>query len=375
MKKYVIAVGTVTAVLFVLSFIPAVCDIYAETVYGLISDALGFFFGAVPVNIGECLMYLGTLAVVGCVISGILFIFLRKKTAYRRFFVKYVKMAGCTAVTILLVYMLNWWLPIRSTLMGGAVAPAETTTLDELESLRAYFVGEINSLAGQVERDSEGKLIYPDEERVRSEVSAAMKNISPEYKRLSGYYPPIKSAYCSDVLDWMGIGGYTYPYTMELTYNEYITKLFYPALFAHESAHHQGYYRENEGNFIEFVGCISSEDPFIRYSAYIDIYRYVHGAYVMTLISEYPDNWKERAKLQPKLSEQVHVDESEAFNEAVERYEEDSHPLESYEVVEEAVEEAADVMWEKQGEILGSDCYDGVVPLLLTYYRKQGVLS
>lgn len=92
---------------------------------------------------------------------------------------------------------------------------------------------------------------------------------------------------------------YTYPYTMEITGNKYTDKLYYPSLYAHESAHHQGYYRENEANLFEYLACINSDDKVIKYSGFISMYYYVDDAYLIMLGETDDDSlWNEYNSVQ-----------------------------------------------------------------------------
>ena len=47
---------------------------------------------------------------------------------------------------------------------------------------------------------------------------------------------------------------------------------------AHELAHQRGIAREDEANFVAFLVCIESEDAYIRYSGYLNLYEYVMSA-------------------------------------------------------------------------------------------------
>ena len=368
MKKYAIITGSILFVLFILSFITPFCNVYADAVYGLISDLFGVLAGLLVINLGECLMYLAALVLLVAIVLLVLLIFLNKKQKFKKFTFVYLKTVGCITLTVLLIYMLNWYIPLHSSVMGNAITPAENITLEELESIRNHFVEQINETAMEAARDEEGCLIYPEEKAIRGKITESMHRLSPEYKRLTGYYPNMKAAYCSDVFEWMNIGGYTYPYTMEITYNRYVTKFFYPSLFAHESAHHQGYYRENEANFIEFLACTTAEDPLLRYAGYMNTYSYINDAYIGALYNYDPENAEERYKSQVKFIPQIRTDLIQAQNEADERYESDDHPMES---LSENAATVSDTGWDTQAKLLGENGYDGVVPLIVEYYRKK----
>ncbi|MBO4515552.1 MAG: DUF3810 family protein, partial [Lachnospiraceae bacterium] len=341
------------------------CDWYKKIVYGWISDALGFLFGWIPVAVGELLGYVGALAVLFGIIFLILLLFLRKRAGYRRFVCGYGKGLFFAAMILLFVYTLNWILPFRASILKVSGATERGYTLEEVQNVRNHIVYQLNACAKEVARDESGSVIY-DRAQMSQATFTAMKAQAGEYPLLSGYYPPIKDALCSDFLEWMGIGGYTYPYTMEITWNKYCDDLYFPFLLAHEASHHQGYYQENEANFIAFLACTQSEDPLIRYAGYNEIYYYINNAYLDTVM-----NCMESAeavaliKQQPKVSEQVRKDRAQALAASQEKYNAESHPAQSLSTVSEQV---ADVGWSTQAELLQENSYDGVVKMVLEYY-------
>jgi len=61
---------------------------------------------------------------------------------------------------------------------------------------------------------------------------------------------------------------------INVNYPDYVI----PYTAAHELAHQRGIARENEANFVAFLVCLESEDPYIRYSGYLNMYEYVASA-------------------------------------------------------------------------------------------------
>jgi hypothetical protein len=51
-----------------------------------------------------------------------------------------------------------------------------------------------------------------------------------------------------------------------------------PYTAAHELSHQRGIAREDEANFMAFLVCIESDDAYIRYSGYLNLYDYVVSA-------------------------------------------------------------------------------------------------
>ena len=363
--RWILGLTAVTAALNLLGCMQAFCDVYKKTVYGVISDALGILTSWIPFPLGEILGYLGALAVVFGLVVLVLLLFLRGKAGYRRFAAGYGKGFLFGIVLLLFVYTLNWILPFRGSILKVEGAEERSYTLQEVQNVRNYIVSEINKAAEEVTRDENGSVIY-NHAAMEKATTSAMQAHADQLPLLSGFYPRMKDALCSDFLEWMDIGGYTYPYTMEITWNLYCNDLYYPFLFAHESAHHQGYYQENEANYVAFLACTQSDDPLIRFAGYNEIYYYLNNAYVETL---YNSLEKEEAtalyKQQPQVSMQVMKDRSDAYLAAQERYEAVSHPAQKLETVSSQV---ADVGWSTQADLLQENSYDGVVKMVLQYY-------
>lgn len=338
---------------------------YTFHLYPYLADALACVTGLIPFAIGEICMYLGAILLILAVIFSLLWIFLRKKTGYTRLVKRYLKTCSVMGIVVLFLYTFCWSIPFHQTLLG-----LEARSMHELEELRSFreeIVLQLNELSQQVDREADGRIRYPED--VDAKVEHAMQELGAEFPILKGYYPPIKVAMCTDFLEWMGIGGYTYPFTMEVTCNGYLSRLYYPTLLSHEMAHHKGFYKESEANLISFLACSQSEDPLLRYSAYDDMYYYINGEYLGQLAQAYSlDEIKQIMKSEVKLVEQIHVDEQQAQEEARKLYE--SQVNEDMEVFSEYADKVADVGWEAQEKILKEANYDGVVGLVLEY-RKQ----
>ena len=88
----------------------------------------------------------------------------------------------------------------------------------------------------------------------------------------------VKPVLVSEVMSYMHITGVYSFFTGEANLNVGFPDYTLPYTAAHEMAHQRGIAREDEANFIAFLVCIGSEDPYIRYSGYLNVYEYVAGA-------------------------------------------------------------------------------------------------
>ena len=372
MSKYwktVLCLSSLTVILNLLAFWKKFCNFYTDHIYLPIANGYGWLMDQIPFAAGEILMYLGMIFLL--VFTGICaaFLFLRKKTAFRQFALRYMKCTLGIVVIMLFSYTVLWFIPFRADSLDVRPDIDGTYSTRELRLARAYVVNQTNNIAAKIQRDEEGHIIY--DENTAEKCKEAFAAVSKEYPRLRGYCPDMKKALCSDFLDWMSIGGYTYPYTMEITYNRYITRMYFPTLYAHEMAHHKGYYQESDANFISFLVCSTSDDLCLQYSAYLYLYSYLNDAYCQDILAVNSQAARNEWKVQPKLSEQVERDCKDMQAEYEEAYEAGVNAA-LEENVSSYAAEVSEVGWETQAELLKENNYDGVVRLVLEYY--DGIL-
>lgn len=84
----------------------------------------------------------------------------------------------------------------------------------------------------------------------------------------------------SSAATWLDIRGVYIPFTGEAAYNEKLMDCDLPFHVAHIKAHQRGFAREDEANFIAFVVCLKSDEPYVRYSGYL------HGMKVLDFLEK-----------------------------------------------------------------------------------------
>lgn len=88
----------------------------------------------------------------------------------------------------------------------------------------------------------------------------------------------VKPVLVSEAMSYMHITGVYSFFTGEANLNVNFPDYTLPFTAAHEMAHQRGIAREDEANFVAFLVCISADDPYIRYSGYLNMYEYVSSA-------------------------------------------------------------------------------------------------
>jgi hypothetical protein len=116
----------------------------------------------------------------------------------------------------------------------------------------------------------------------------AYKTTSGELGFLQNFKSKIKPVLLSVPMSYTHTTGiYTF-FTGEANINVDFPDYTIPYTSAHELAHQRGISRENEANFIAFLVGVNSDDVYIQYSTYLNMFEYVASA----LYAENPAAYK-----------------------------------------------------------------------------------
>ncbi len=340
---------------------------YTEKIYPVFAEGIARITSSVPVAIGEILMFAGIIALLFLIVFSVVFIF-KKDKSYRKFYFNYLKVLLCAGVIIGLFYSFCYTVPLQNKTLYDSIVKRKDYKIEDLQKVREMIVQNANELALDLPRDKEKRIIFP--ENKEKEVSVAVKKLSAEYPQLKGFCPKGKPALTSDFLDWMGIGGFTYPFTMEVQLNRYTANLYYTTLYAHELCHHFGFYTEGDAEYLSTMICVGSKNPVLQYSGYLEMFYYVDKEYKVSLLKTFGDDkFKSVYENSASLSKLVKWDIANAYKEQKELYEENKN-----EVLEKAVSkkvtEISNDGWEIHSELLKEYNYDGIVLMLLNHYEK-----
>lgn len=153
----------------------------------------------------------------------------------------------------------------------------------ELKHVSVILRDEINSLAEELSlsADEESHSDMSMAELSRS-ITDAYASFSDEYGFPFNFYTRAKPVFFDGVMSSSHLLGiYTF-FTGESNINTGYPDYTVPFTTAHEFAHQRGIIREDEANFLAFAVCIRSDDPYIRYSGYLNMYEYTVSALYRT---------------------------------------------------------------------------------------------
>ena len=115
---------------------------------------------------------------------------------------------------------------------------------------------------------SEMTFSYSD---MNKKLNEAYQTLSEQYPSFQELYTNTKPVMLSEPWTYTHISGmYTF-FTGEANVNVNYPDFVMVSSAAHEMAHQRGIGKEDEANFVAFLVCSLSDDPYIRYSGYMDV--------------------------------------------------------------------------------------------------------
>ncbi|HWW74690.1 MAG TPA: DUF3810 domain-containing protein [Pyrinomonadaceae bacterium] len=239
--------------------------LYVRAVYPHIPAALSLVSGRVGFSLGEVLTFAALTA--GLVFLVRFFLLLYRQRGERaRSALGALRFSAWLAAGLLWLFMLtfglNYQRPLLFDLLGFERRSASAA---ELEAMGREVVGRINESYAEAHT---GGRAAPDPEQIKALLEESY-DAAPDLTLLPrGPFAPPKPLYASGAFTRIGLSGVYSPFTGEPNYNADMPDFQLPFTMAHEMAHQRGVARESEANFVAYLVCINSRDPFVRYSGY-----------------------------------------------------------------------------------------------------------
>ena len=236
-------------------------------------------FSFLPFSLAEIIIALSPIIVTLIIVAAV-----RRKTAAARIKFLVSLLSALSLVFSVYVYTLGVGYHRESLGKRMEIESVEVTKENLISTLQ-ILKGECEALLPYVEFADTGSSEY---DKTAKELSA---EICTAYERLAEDYPEMKlelftsnakPVMASELMtDLRLLGVYSF-FTGESNVNVHYPDYTLPFTIAHEFAHQRGISRENEANFIAFAVCIRAEDPYIRYSGYMNMIEYVASALAKT---------------------------------------------------------------------------------------------
>ena len=201
-----------------------------------------------------------------------------------------------------------------------------------------------------------GSSVMPyDLDEMIDKLNSAYDTLREECAFIPRLHAPVKYIALSKPMTYTHLSGVYCYYTGEANININFPDYTIAYTAAHEMAHQRGIAPEDEANFVAFLACVSSDDPYIRYSGYQNMLEYLMNA----LYSADRELYSQlTAKVEPRAMTEIY-----AYNKFFEPYRKSTASA-----VSSAIN---DTYLKALGESAGEKSYGMVVDLAVAYYRAS----
>ena len=329
---------------------------FADWFNGTVSAALRVLFATLtdwlPFSVGELTIWMLPL---------LLFLVLRHAIRRRcdtwRTAVVYIGILLSVVVTLFSVFVLNFAAGYRGSPLEEKLGlDREAVSGEELYDTAVILIDAINAETAEIDfRDKDFSVMPYSLDEMNAKLADAYRRFADGHDFITHVDSRVKPVLASEVMSYMHITGVYSFFTGEANVNVNFPDYTIPYTAAHELAHQRGIAREDEANFVAFLVCIGADDPYIRYSGYLNVYEYVANAL-----------WRADRELYYKavahLNDEVKA-EMTAYNRFYDKYREST--------VSQVSSTVNNTYLQSQGTP-GTKSYGMVVDLAVAYYKEMG---
>ncbi len=274
-KIFYILGGVAVVISIIYSFSERFADFFNRYVASFLRALLAYISGVVPFSVAEYFIILAPLIVVAIAVwAG------RKFSSSWREVFKFCAAVGSVAALAFSAFVFGFGASYRTPTLDKKLGlECAEVSAEELYDTAMLVVQRVNGEAEDIyyRHDSFSVMPYTLEE-LEDKLNEAYSVAAGKYSFIQRLNSDIKPVMFSRVMSYAHITGvYTFA-TGEANLNVDFPDYTLPYTAAHELAHQRGIAREDEANFIAYLVSLESDDPYIRYSAELNLCEYLLNA-------------------------------------------------------------------------------------------------
>ncbi len=294
----------VSLLLYVLfSLIPAFADFFNQNISAVGRSLLNLLTCWFPFSLGEACIWLLPLALILSLIHAI-----RHRCDTWKGALTYLGILLSVVSLLFSLFSLNFAAGYRGTSLDQKLAlDRRNVSAAELYETAEILRAHINEETAAILYAENGFSVMPYSlDTLNDKLNEAYTDFCATHDFISHVDGRFKPVLLSETMSYMHITGVYSFFTGEANVNVNFPDYTLPFTAAHEMAHQRGIAREDEANFVAYLVCISSDDPYVRYSGYLNMYEYVTNAL-------YSADYKSFCKVSAHLNAEV-KNEISAYN-------------------------------------------------------------
>ena len=348
---YLLAAGCV-ALYLIFTQSAAFSDLWNATVGAFLRRVLAWLTVWIPFSTAELILISLPLVLVALVLIGA-----RHYCDSNRDLLIFLGMIGSAVCVVGILFVWGFAAGYQgSTLDEKLALERQKSSAAELFDTAEILSRELDALTDEILFLADGSSVMPySYNEMNTKLLAAYDHVHAEYDCIDSFYSRVKPVMLSGPMSYTHITGvYTF-FTGEANINVNFPDYTIPFTAAHELAHQRGIAREDEANFVAFLVCAASDDPYIRYSGYLNLYEYVASAL-------YSADRMLYTKSYTALPTEVRAERT-AYIQFFEKYSEN--------LAANVSESVNNAYLQSQGAEAGTKSYGLVVDLAVAYYRDH----
>lgn len=272
----------------------------------------------------------------------------------------YVKILAVVLALLCIFLSINWLVFLPS-FSGSTIDKKFGFDRSDVTPQELYDTGVI--ILDNINKDLD-EIMYPMDtyssmnmtySELNEELNKAWNNVYDKYHVLQKMPSRVKPVLLSYLWTYTHISGVYFPLASEANLNINYPDFIVVSSAAHEMSHQRGVGREDEANFCAFIVCIESDNPYLRYSGYMDVL----GDIMNSLSGADPTLYN---KLVGQMDERI-IGEFNAYSKFFDKYRKNVAATVSNAVNDTAIK--------IRGQETGAKSYGLVVDLVCAYYKDE----
>ena len=268
--------GALAAAVYIISrFSPA----FAEFVTRYPGHAVRWLFakltGWLPFSLAETL-----LVTIPLMLAAIIYVSIRLSKTRKDWFGRMMRFLICVLLAVVITFGIGFGPAyFRNSLAQNLGLADSPVSGEELYETALWLTEKIDAELSRVAFGSGGESHMPySYYELTDKINSAFDKYASDKDFITHFSCQVKYVALSHYMTYTHISGVYAFFTGEANVNFNYPDFVVPFTVAHEMSHQRGIAREDEANFTAFLVCISSDDPFIRYSGYVNVLREVMSA-------------------------------------------------------------------------------------------------
>ncbi len=336
---------------------PKVADFVNIHVAGVVRFVLAKATGILPFSLGESIVFCLPFIVLGILI----FVFYHTHRNHFSLVTKFFSISFAVLSLFYSTFVFTLAMGYHGSKLDEKLSlERRELTTEELLEVSGWLAEKVNEYVDRVDYITDSSSVMPYSfEELNKKLNDAYEKIAGKYDFIMGYSSRIKPVMSSKFLSKAGLlGVYSY-YTGETNVN--VDYMDYTLVFtcAHEMSHQRGIARENEANFMAFLVCLESDDPYINYCGYINMFEYMLNPLYNALKEE--NNTQAYSRLLNTLDNRARTE----IGVASQKTEENRGTISN------VSNKVNDVFIKVNGDEHGSESYGLVIELTAAYYFNK----